>query len=104
MPEGPTYNIHWQDFRRRNRLAILLFLGYLPVVGTLGYLLSAFVTSEIPLITIAVFWTLVWLWACLRVCTFHCPRCGKLYCINKYFVATLGRRCPHCGLRRYENA
>ena len=104
MATSDNYAERFKSLRRRELLAIGLFLGYLPIVGALAWLVSRVTPSESPAMVLALAWMLAFALAGLRVSLFRCPRCAKRFYMNKYLVTTLGRKCPHCGLRRYAKA
>lgn len=104
MAPSVTYADNWKELRNRERLAIGLLLGYLPVLAGLAKLISYITTSENPVIAMAIAWIIIFTWASIRVTFFPCPRCGKHFYMNRYFITTFGRKCPHCGLHRYTKA
>lgn len=110
MNEPNLYAVQWQDLRDRNYLVICLFLGFIPGVGGLGWLLSFVSSSEVPVMVVGFLWMLAFAWSSLRASFFPCPRCGKYFRgwnvgLGRHCYATLvGRKCAHCGLRLYENS
>ncbi len=92
---------NWKALQQREWLVIGLFLGFIPVVFIIDRLFSVVTTSEIPII-ITILWMLVLVWAVNWVSSFPCPRCSKRFYLSKYLYWTLGRKCPHCGLHRYN--
>jgi len=104
MSMSDVYVEKWKDLRRREWLVIGLFVGYLPILAGIGWLLFRVTTSETPIIIVAITWMSAFACAGLRVSFFRCPRCDQRFYMGKYFVMTLGRRCPHCGLQRYAKA
>jgi DNA-directed RNA polymerase subunit RPC12/RpoP len=91
----------WKDLRRREWVVVVLFAGYIPSVAGAAWFISSITTtdSDGPMIAIAIAWMLAIAVAMLRVTYFPCPRCGKHFYMAAFFVT--GRKCPHCGLRRY---
>jgi hypothetical protein len=104
QPMSDAYIEQWRNLRNREWLVIGLFLGYLPGVVGIASVISKFTPSETPVLVVALAWMATFAVTGLRVSFFPCPRCGKHFYMNKYFITTLGRKCPHCGLHRYAAA
>jgi len=102
MTETNDYKDQWDDYRRRNRIVIALFLGFIPGVLILGFPLTKLLKSEIPFYAVALTWMAMTAGAWIRLILFRCPRCRERFMMNKYFVVASGRKCPYCGLKRYE--
>lgn len=102
MTEKNDYKKQWDDYRKRNRIVIALFVGYIPGVALLAIPLVKFLKSEIPFYIIALSWMVAIGWAWIRLILFRCPRCGDRFMMNKYFVVASGKKCPYCGLQKYE--
>ncbi len=100
-PVGPVDP--WVKYRRRRKLYLFAFIGYLPAV---------FVTAEVaePLIhfpgapiVVMVGWMIFIAVTDVRHAKFRCPRCGGLFFLRygryaRYYDAP---RCVHCGLPKY---
>jgi len=102
MTETNDYINQWKDFRKRNRIVIALFIGYIPGVLILGFPLMKLLNSETPAYIIVVTWMVALVWAWIHLILFRCPRCGERFMMNRYFVVASGRKCPYCGLSKYE--
>jgi DNA-directed RNA polymerase subunit RPC12/RpoP len=101
VSELDSYKGAWNELRHRERLVIGLWLGYIPGVVSLGWLISFVTPSENTVIVIAALWMLAFARAGLRVSFFRCPQCNNRFYMNKYYSITLGRKCPHCGIKRF---
>jgi hypothetical protein len=92
----------WADYRRRQRTAGLMTIALIPIAILIGLGIEA-VTRSDRLIGLCVaplgalmFGT--WCWFVL----FRCPNCSRHFHITESWRLTSGRRCPHCGLERYQ--
>ena len=92
----------WREYRRRTRLAWLLFIGFIPLLALVALVTRAdhgggdFIFSITALI-----WFIVWTITSLRLGRFQCPRCKRDY-FHKWPVQNgFARRCLHCGLRKW---
>lgn len=99
-----TYDDSWKEYKRLRNQWILVFLGYVPIVGAIGYLAIKLFHTTIPAFAVALVWMALFLVTGLRVQLWRCPRCGKWFSAkwwyNKGFLA---RRCVHCGLPKYQD-
>src|SRR5438105_1703710 len=89
-------------FRQLNRIAIAAFILALPVTF-LGALIARG-TPMTPWLPLTAFATcaVIFLFACFRIRTFHCPRCGKQFTAAQPLAPnSRGWRCVHCGLEAY---
>jgi hypothetical protein len=97
MPPGST----WNTLRRRERVGMGLWLGYLPGTFVLGQPFSDALGSEIAFLIVG----LAWMATCLLVVfwcgSFRCPRCGNRFYQNWWYQGSYARKCAHCGLRKW---
>ncbi|MCU1341480.1 MAG: hypothetical protein JWN92_903 [Candidatus Acidoferrum typicum] len=98
MPPLGTYEKDWAEFRRCNNVCLLVFLGYLPVVGSVAFLSEMLFHSHRAFFVAFLLYGIIFVWASVRVRLLKCPRCRKVFS----FYSPLGRRCVHCGLSRYS--
>lgn len=92
----------WADYRRRQRIAGWVFIGFIPLAALVALSTEALAWPD-ALITffvaaLAVLVLGAWTWFVL----FHCPNCGGRFHISAAWSLTSGRQCPHCGLVRYQ--
>jgi hypothetical protein len=89
------------SLRRRRRIGMALWLGYLPGVFVLGWLLSNALGSGLAYLGVA----LAWMAACLLVQfwagSFRCPRCGHRFYRKWGYQGSWARACARCGLARW---
>jgi len=92
----------WSEYRRRQRAVILAWLGAL-LAGALvvvapqalklfGNFIGCVAGSLLLLALGTQFWFI----------QFRCPNCRRHFHLATYGGMTRGRRCPHCGLERYQ--
>jgi hypothetical protein len=92
----------WDDYRRRRRLFWIAFLGYLPVVASVGLFLKWLFGSEVPFLVLALTWMAFFFVAGIRMNTFPCPRCGKPFFQTLFYGNPLAKRCVRCGWPKWE--
>jgi hypothetical protein len=96
------YEEDWKNYRRIRNQWILVFLGYVPVVGTIGFLSIKLLHTTTPAFVIAIIWMALFLYTGIRINIWHCPRCGKWFSAMWWYnLGFLARRCVHCGLPKY---
>jgi hypothetical protein len=90
----------WRALRARSRLLWFMLFASLPGMFLFSWLLGGALRQSLlwPLVTF-VFVTAIGV-AGLRVARFACPRCGKPFFENFYFLKLLRMECAHCGLAR----
>jgi hypothetical protein len=74
----------------------IAFIGYLPVVAVVGMSLNWVVGSEHPAIVLAIAWMGFVAFACIRMSSFPCPRCGKPFFYRGFARNPLVQRCMRC--------
>jgi hypothetical protein len=99
------YAAAWRELRRRRRLTWVLFLGYIPGVAALCFLVGAPVTrmggskqGEVACAVIALLWILAFAAAAIRLTFFRCPRCHRIFHSTWWRHNPFARNCLHCGL------
>jgi hypothetical protein len=102
MKADPAYEAQWQDYRRRSRLGLLLFLGYVPGVALLGLPLTLLFSSGIPILVVAGAWMLALSVIGNRGLAWRCPRCGEHFFRGSWYYNSFARRCVHCGLPKWS--
>ena len=106
MNSKPDYSAAWRDLRKRRLLVWALFLGFIPGVVALCFLVDAFLPGTIGnkqgesvCMGIGALWMLAFFIAAMRASFFRCPRCHGTFLMTWYFANPLASRCLHCGLR-----
>ena len=105
------YAAAWQDLRRRRRLLWILFLGYIPGVAALCFLVGAPITSmgetqqgEVACAIIALLWIFAFAVAAIRLTFFRCPRCHRIFHSTWWRHNPFAHNCLHCGLAQGTTA
>jgi len=108
MPTVTRQRSPWDDYRRRRRWFLLVFLTYMPgmwVIATgLGFVLPRETVFAWVLLAWCG-WVLAFLVTYLHWGQFPCPACKKLFFIRNSHLLDysrgkggyFGRRCQHCG-------
>jgi hypothetical protein len=82
------YTAAWRDFRRRRMISRAVFLGYMPGVLALFFVVGlplASLTEVKPdyfFYAIALCWMVAFLVTSIRTAYFPCPRCGERFFFN----------------------
>jgi hypothetical protein len=99
------YPAAWRELRRRRRFLWVLFLGYIPGVAALCFLVWLAVTmtagskqGEVACAIIALLWILAFAAAAIRLTLFRCPRCHRLFHSTWWRHNPFSHNCLHCGL------
>lgn len=92
----------WGDYRRRQWMAGLLTLGFLPLAGLIGVVMEDVTRSDRFILIPEAALMVVTVWSWNRLINFPCPYCGHRFHVTAVYRLTNGRRCPHCGLERYQ--
>jgi predicted RNA-binding Zn-ribbon protein involved in translation (DUF1610 family) len=92
----------WADYRRRQWLAAVLFIGFLPLVFLMGLGIERVTDSDTLVVVPAAALMCATIWAGAHFIFFRCPNCGRRFHITTALRLTNGRSCPHCGLERYQ--
>ncbi len=104
MPDQSDYSSAWQDYRRRRLWYYVIWLGGIPVIFILNYLLTKITHSEVPFAVMAVSWMLGFLVLGLRISYFKCPRCNETFFKTFFYHNPFARRCVHCQLPKYQSS
>jgi len=94
--------IGWADYRRRQWTAGLLTLGFVPLAGLIAVTMENFTQSERFIIVPETAFMIIVVWSWSRFIYFRCPFCSRCFHLTAVCRLTSGRRCPHCGLERYQ--
>ncbi len=94
----------WREYRRRNRMALMIVLGGL--CGLFGVALLVILLNIPGGGWVLVGALLLWLFICgrsaFRVVRWPCPRCGVPWLSSQPPEFTRHRKCGKCGLGLYE--
>lgn len=101
----PVIEIGLARIRRHRRHVWIVFAGYLPVVGSIGFALRALgVSSEWPVMTAAFSYMALGLGIAGRVTFAECPRCGERFHGAFFFSNPWTRACVYCGLPLHNSS
>ncbi len=97
-----SYAKSWRQYRRVRFVAVLLFLGFLPIM-ILGISLDHVFETPFFSYSVAAGWLVaalvsVWMWA-----YWPCPRCGRGF-KGWSLSRLLPKRCAHCSLPRWAES
>lgn len=102
-PDAP-YAHAWRAYRRRNRLAWLLLIGYVPVLWLVALVAGTGEgRGDFIFGVTAIIWAAVWIVTSFRLGRFRCPRCKQDFFHKWPRQNGFARRCLHCGLRKWAN-
>jgi hypothetical protein len=73
---------YWADFKRHRRLSWMMWLGF-PFVGggvmMISYRLFGEEYGGYVVVPLLIGWVGYWIYSCVQVVRFSCPRCGKRF-------------------------
>ena len=98
------YAQQWQHYRRLHWAAALGLLLGLPASAVLARVVLALTGFDViaVLLPITALWAVFWLWLCLRVTRFPCPRCSRAFLASQELSLAKTRYCSNCGLQLYR--
>ncbi len=100
----PSLHPGWRDYRFRFRVVFLIWLSYVPGMWLVWQFIQELLPVATPFIpVIALAWMGALAVACYHLGTFPCPSCREYYFLNGLTHNPFGRRCRHCGLRKWAN-
>jgi len=73
------YDIQWGELKKRKKLALFAFFGYVPITFAFGLLMHPLLQTDKPVFVFAIAWMLFFAVALARYSSFRCPRCGKRF-------------------------
>src|SRR5262245_50197557 len=91
----------WDDYRRRRRWFLVIWLTYVPGALALGDPLSRLTGSGIPVYIIAGAWILAFIAAANYMEAFPCPRCRRAFFRKWWCHNPLAKDCVHCGFAKW---
>jgi hypothetical protein len=80
---------------------LFAFLGYLPIVGAVGFLTFRIFHTDVLAFVAAFAWMAFCVVAGIRLSRFECPRCGKLFFSKWWYHNQFALKCVHCRLPKY---
>lgn len=97
------YTEAWNEYRRYRRDLLLVWVGYIPVVGAIAAISGRLFHTFIPAMIAVAAWMLLFIFAGVRYQTFRCPRCGEWFAGDWWYsLSFLARKCVHCGLPKFS--
>ncbi len=98
------YSKEWKAYQLRRNLAIIGFLGYLPVFMLFGLIFRHISWGMYAVGVFALAWFLGTFIVAISVQVFRCPRCGESFSATWWYNLSLfARKCVHCGLPKFRN-
>ena len=91
----------WSVYRKRRNIWLFAFVGYVPVVFSVGVLSTRLFSTFTPAFVLAFVWMAFLVIAGNLSLGFPCPRCGKSFFAKWWYHNGFARRCVHCGLPKY---
>lgn len=107
--ERTQYEKAWSRLRFLIHRFWIVFFSFIPVAGTLCWLVSLF-TKSIAVAVPAGIWMVYWLYCGVQLNMFICPRCSSKFFnhVIRLFGIPLGiyrncysGKCLNCGLQKY---
>jgi len=100
-----SYESQWQEYRKRSKWFLWVFLTYVPGAATLGIITTKLLNtdSETPFIVIAIIWMVAFAVTGVRLSLWKCPRCGKWFSTKLLYHNIASKKCLHCGLPKWSN-
>src|SRR5260370_7004603 len=91
----------WQEYRRRWKLVLFAYIGYLALVFATAWAADRLIHTSAPAIVVGLGWMALLAVSGIRCQRFRCPRCGKVFNSKTWFERMDAPCCVHCGLPRY---
>lgn len=96
----------WARHRLWSRLAIGMFLGWIPYGFCIFEILSSLRLEQTPLMFVPVAaYALAWVVICNLAGTMRCPRCGfRFFAFGPFGLGVnqFARKCRNCGLKKWH--
>ena len=93
----------WDSYRKRRNIAVFAFIGYVPVVFSVGVLSIRLFSTPTPAFVLAFMWMAFAVVAGNIALRFPCPRCANWFFAKWWYYNSFARRCVHCGLAKYAD-
>lgn len=95
------YTQQWLEYRKRDTLFWIIFLGFLPGVGLIGIPLSRLLGLEELAMVVAGIWIFAFAIAANYRAFWRCPRCRKPFFHKWWYNNFFATKCLHCKLPKY---
>ena len=103
MDDATDYQQAWQQYKRRARLWLALFVLYVPVVVGSALLCLKYWHTPNPAFVLALVWMAYTLYLGARINLWRCPRCGQCFAGTWWYnKGIFAKQCVNCGLRKYS--
>jgi hypothetical protein len=98
------YEQEWRDYRQIRNTFLVLFVSYVPVCFTFGFVSVRLFNTVMPAFVVAALWMVLLAFNGVRLNAWRCPNCGEWFSGTWWYNwGFLARRCVHCGLPKYAN-
>ena len=87
-----------REFRKRNYIFLGVFVGAIPAISVLSWLLRLFGFERVST-SIFVPLMIVWVGVCIWRTYWTCPRCHNNFFRKWWGTDVISMHCLHCGLR-----
>jgi hypothetical protein len=98
------YSKEWQGYRNARTLLFSLWLGYIPGVFVVHWIISKRMPSLAvgSSMVVALLWMAAFAASGIRFNSWPCPRCKNRFAgTNLYTYSYFARKCVHCGLAKF---
>jgi hypothetical protein len=103
MPDDPEYRDTWTQYRRRNRLVVVLLLGFYPLLYLIVQPLYELFKNDWIGHGFGLVWFVSVLALLIRNEYLRCPRCGKYFFTKRFSLLTFQvNRCINCNLPKWS--
>lgn len=100
-PHKGAYTAQWLEYRKRNTLFWLVFLGFMPGVLLIGIPLSRLLNVDNVAGLVAIIWMVAFVITGNYRAFWRCPRCRKPFFHKWWYHNFFARKCVHCKLPKY---
>ncbi|UHQ21871.1 hypothetical protein LVB77_14475 [Lysobacter sp. 5GHs7-4] len=97
-----SYALAWNDYRRRVRWFLGVWLGGFVIAAAVGMVLDHLSTGEWAMIAVGGIWLSSFAIAGFRLQAFRCPRCQQPFFNQRWSYWPFAGACLHCGLPRTQ--
>jgi hypothetical protein len=92
----------WDDYRRRVRWFLGVWLGGFVVAVSTAWVLSHTPASAWAPFATGILWLASFATAAIRLQLFRCPQCGHQFFKSSWYYWPFARNCVHCGLPKWH--
>lgn len=101
LKKNVMYQEQWDEYKKRRRIFILVWLLYLPVAGGIALFFKKMFGSEELILPVVFAWMVFFLIAGLRMTFWKCPKCGNSFFFKFSEINIFPQKCVHCGLKKW---